>query len=222
MKSFLFLIASLVIVTSFQGCNPSSLPEKLPEVQEPPTPTQAVNTVQCANWGCTEKFGLNVDIPGAPQDNQGMVVDMGYYTYLGSTPPYRLSDDCECRVLRYQILFDYLPSASEIYLRDVNGNTIPFSGPFSGSIGHWIVIGKDDISTGPSGGVNIGFDIDLGARPQLKSSGGYCIIENVDAPIIVEDIPMTDPYTLDYFSPETNEPLQSIYMPINSLDFYVP
>lgn len=221
MKPILNLFAALAIAISLVACNSEApLDNPLP-AQESPVPAMAAEPIICTNLGAGRWFNLQNIEPGALQDNQGMDVDMFSYHFLGSVPEYRLNDGCECKITYFKLLFNDLPDHNDILLRDAGGNPVAFTGPSMEIDGDYILIAKEDISVGFAEGVNIGFFAEGESPPQLLFGGGYCVIENVDAPIEVLHRSMTDPYAQIDIMPDGQEYIKDIYMPITSV-FQVP
>jgi len=187
------------------------------EEATPPEPALAVLTGSNA-WGCDAKgdryeFGLLNTTPG----QSGISTQppgMSYYVYLSGTPVFNLGHDCVCRIKHYTLEFDQLPSHNQILVRNQTGGVIPFTGPIATQDGFEAIRIQEKYL---QNGLFVGFVGGASPGPQLRYSGGFCIVDNISAPVDQVELVHMEAYREPAFDSETNEEYLAYFLPLTVL-----
>ncbi len=193
--------------------------------QEPPLPPQPVlaqvdgnNAWDCESTGDQYTFALESSTPGQV-GGPAIPSGVAYYVYLGDTPPYELEKNCMCKLQHYTLEFDFLPLATQISLDNLNGISIPFSGPSSTGNGtQEITISKRFLQSD----VHIGFDPGINPKPVLLKAGGICIVDNISAPLVASEPVYFQAFHQVAYDPEQEVEYIEYYLPSSILTPLIP
>lgn len=209
MKIRLIILSFLAFLISFgTSCNVSPQEETaLPE------PALAVGVGNNA-WACAtvgEAFTFNLEtVTSGQTGGAGIPAGMSYHVFLAGTPPYQLGKNCMCKIQHYTLEFSNLPQGSLPVVEDLNGNSIPFTGPFATASGlEAITIHKKYLNYG----LYVGFDGGLSPQPELMLAGGFCIVDNISAPYEPGVVDYVSAYMEVAFDTETQTEYLEYFLP---------
>lgn len=207
MKRLHAFFYALAIVLLFPACN-GDHPTQEGTAPEVMAVELGGGTENCATAGELRDFPL--DIMTSFSNPPGITTQLDYMVEL-TTYPFRLEENCHCKISHYVLTFDQLPATSQIVLYDANGNALNYDGPFTGPAGGMeIELSEENLNIT----TYVGFDPPLDPAPNLRAAGGYCIIDNISGPNGTGLV--TTPHIVNIFNAETDQWESEIYISAES------